>query len=93
MKGTSWTQAAPFKEEKFCRTPSESIGNNYTPEARDLKIKDLYKRKAAPVVRGTCRLRVVNFFYFCIIFLIWGKNYCDMHNILQCMKTKRYHDI
>ena len=53
MKGTSWTQAAPFKEEKYCRTPSESIANNYTPSARDLKIKDLYKRKAAmPPIRG-----------------------------------------
>ena len=55
MKGTSWTQAAPFKEEKFCRTPSESIGNNYTPEARDLKIKELYKRKAPPFIRGMSR--------------------------------------
>lgn len=46
MQGTSWTLAAPYKEEKYCRTPSESIGNNYTPAAKDLKIKDLQKRKA-----------------------------------------------
>ena len=52
MKGTSWTQAAPFKEEKHCRTPSESIGNNYTPEARNLKIRDLYKRRAPATIRG-----------------------------------------
>lgn len=43
MKGTSWTLAAPFKEEKFHRTPSESIANNYTPSASDLKLKDLPK--------------------------------------------------
>ena len=61
MKGTSWTQAAPFKEEKYCRTPSESIGNNYTPEARDLKIKDIYKRKAAPVFhRGIVELSSIS---------------------------------
>ncbi|WAQ96862.1 DYH3-like protein [Mya arenaria] len=43
MKGTSWTLAAPFKEQKFHRTPSESIANNYTPSACDLKMKDLPK--------------------------------------------------
>ncbi|XP_070580768.1 dynein axonemal heavy chain 3-like [Ptychodera flava] len=43
MKGTSWTLAAPFKEQKYHRTPSESIANNYTPTASDLKIKSLPK--------------------------------------------------
>lgn len=43
MKGTSWTLAAPFKEERHHRTPSESIANNYTPSASDLKMKDLPK--------------------------------------------------
>ncbi|KAK3579501.1 hypothetical protein CHS0354_028323 [Potamilus streckersoni] len=43
MKNTSWTLAAPFKEEKYHRTPSESIANNYTPTARNLKLKDLPK--------------------------------------------------
>jgi len=43
MKGTSWTLAAPFKEQKYHRTPSESIANNYTPSASDLKLKDLPK--------------------------------------------------
>ncbi|XP_063446016.1 dynein axonemal heavy chain 3-like isoform X5 [Mytilus trossulus] len=43
MKGTSWTLAAPFKEERYHRTPSESIANNYTPSACDLKMKDLPK--------------------------------------------------
>ncbi|KAK6187847.1 hypothetical protein SNE40_005782 [Patella caerulea] len=49
MKGTSWTLAAPFKEEKYHRTPSESIANNYTPSANSLKLKDLpkvYKSKS-----------------------------------------------
>jgi dynein heavy chain len=45
MKGTSWTIAAPFKETKFHRTPSESIANNYTPSASGLKLKDLPKVK------------------------------------------------
>eukprot|EP00057_Strongylocentrotus_purpuratus_P008145 XP_011662619.1 PREDICTED: uncharacterized protein LOC105437570 [Strongylocentrotus purpuratus] len=41
MQGNSWTLAAPFKEQKFHRTPSESIANNYTPSASHLKIKSL----------------------------------------------------
>ncbi|XP_074647644.1 dynein axonemal heavy chain 3-like [Tubulanus polymorphus] len=47
MKGTSWTLAAPFKEQKYHRTPSESIANNYTPSANDLKLKDISKMKRA----------------------------------------------
>lgn len=44
MKGMSWTRAAPFKEEKFHRTPSESIANNFTPTASNLKIRHLRRR-------------------------------------------------
>ncbi|XP_072168572.1 dynein axonemal heavy chain 3-like [Diadema setosum] len=43
MQGNSWTLAAPFKEQKFHRTPSESIANNYTPSASHLKLKSLPK--------------------------------------------------
>ncbi|RUS89800.1 hypothetical protein EGW08_002412, partial [Elysia chlorotica] len=43
MKSTSWTLAAPFKEQKYDRTPSESIANVYTPSAANLKMKDLPK--------------------------------------------------
>lgn len=43
MKGTSWTLASPFKEQKYHRSPSESIANNYTPTAANLKMKDLPK--------------------------------------------------
>lgn len=43
MKSTSWTLAAPFKEQKYDRTPSESIANVYTPTASNLKLKDLPK--------------------------------------------------
>ena len=54
MKGTSWTLAAPFKEQKYHRTPSESIANNYTPTASDLKLKELPKLKGyKPATRGT----------------------------------------
>ena len=52
MKGTSWTLAAPFKEQKYHRTPSESIANNYTPSASDLKIRELPKLKNRPISRG-----------------------------------------
>ena len=54
MKGTSWTLAAPFKEEKYHRTPSESIANNFTPTASGLKIKNLPKRKSQSSPRGKC---------------------------------------
>lgn len=44
MKPSSWTRAAPFKEERHHRTPSESIANNFTPTASNLKIRNLKKR-------------------------------------------------
>ncbi len=50
MKGTSWTLAAPYKEQKHHRTPSESIANNYTPSASDLKLKDLSKIRPPRIV-------------------------------------------
>ncbi|XP_066465573.1 dynein axonemal heavy chain 3 [Tiliqua scincoides] len=43
MQRASWTLAAPFKEQRYFRSPSDSIANNYTLTARDLKIKDLQK--------------------------------------------------
>ena len=46
MKLSSWTRAAPFKEERHHRSPSESIANNYTPTASNLKLKNLRKRKS-----------------------------------------------
>lgn len=46
MKLSSWTRAAPFKEEKHHRSPSESIGNNFTPAANNLKLKFLRKRRS-----------------------------------------------
>ena len=54
MKGTSWTLAAPFKEQKYHRTPSESIANNYTPSASDLKLKDLPK-----ITRGRTKSKCI----------------------------------
>ncbi|XP_078276213.1 dynein axonemal heavy chain 3-like [Rhinoraja longicauda] len=38
------TQAAPCKEEKFFRNVSDSIGNNYSPAARDVSTSYIYKR-------------------------------------------------
>ncbi|XP_076997717.1 dynein axonemal heavy chain 3 [Tamandua tetradactyla] len=43
MQRTSWTLAAPFKEQHHHRGPSDSIANNYSLLAQDLKLKDLLK--------------------------------------------------
>ncbi|XP_060028831.1 dynein axonemal heavy chain 3 isoform X1 [Erinaceus europaeus] len=43
MQRTSWTLAAPFKEQQHHRGPSDSIGNNYSLKAQNLKLKDLQK--------------------------------------------------
>uniref|UniRef100_A0A8C2VP56 Dynein axonemal heavy chain 3 n=1 Tax=Chinchilla lanigera TaxID=34839 RepID=A0A8C2VP56_CHILA len=43
MQRTSWTLAVPFKEQQHHRGPSDSIANNYSLLARDLKLKDLIK--------------------------------------------------
>ncbi|XP_035261919.1 dynein heavy chain 3, axonemal [Anguilla anguilla] len=45
---TSWTLAVPFKEQRHHRTPSESIGNNYSLQARHLKVQSLQRRQGAP---------------------------------------------
>jgi len=47
MQRASWTLAAPFKEESYYRSPSDSIANNYTLTARDLKLKDVHKFKSS----------------------------------------------
>ncbi|MEE6480199.1 hypothetical protein FKM82_012486 [Ascaphus truei] len=39
----AFTQAAPFKEEKFHRHVSDSIANNYSPAARDFSTNYIYK--------------------------------------------------
>ncbi|XP_062848413.1 dynein axonemal heavy chain 3-like [Trichomycterus rosablanca] len=44
MQNPSWTLAAPFKDERQYRTPSECIGNNYSPRARHLKITQLQRK-------------------------------------------------
>lgn len=36
--------AVPFKEQRHHRTPCESIGNNYSPKAQDLKIDNLSRQ-------------------------------------------------
>eukprot|EP00795_Rhopilema_esculentum_P009610 gene9610-17369_t len=43
MRNSSWTRAVPFKETAYHRTPCESIANNFTPTASDLKIRSLVK--------------------------------------------------
>ncbi|XP_055265604.1 dynein axonemal heavy chain 3 [Moschus berezovskii] len=43
MQRTSWTLAVPFKEQHHHCGPSDSIANNYSLTARDLKLKDLLK--------------------------------------------------
>ncbi|XP_057342987.1 dynein axonemal heavy chain 3 isoform X2 [Manis pentadactyla] len=43
MQCKSWTLAAPFKEQHHHRGPSDSIANNYSLMAQDLKLRDLLK--------------------------------------------------
>ncbi|XP_068952632.1 dynein axonemal heavy chain 3 [Petaurus breviceps papuanus] len=43
MQRTSWTKAVPFKDQIHYRGPSDSIANNYSMMARDLKLRDLLK--------------------------------------------------
>ncbi|XP_074961219.1 dynein axonemal heavy chain 3 [Phalacrocorax aristotelis] len=49
MQQASWTLAAPFKEQSYYRSPSDSIANNYTLTARDLKLKNVHKLKSSSV--------------------------------------------
>ncbi|KAK2157594.1 hypothetical protein LSH36_188g04045 [Paralvinella palmiformis] len=39
----SWTKASPFKEQKHHRNVSDSIANNYSPEARHLNTALIYE--------------------------------------------------
>jgi len=34
----AWTKCAPYKEQRFHRSPSDSIGNCYSPATADLKL-------------------------------------------------------
>ena len=47
LKDASWTLAAPKKEERFHRSPSESIANNFSPAASNLKMRQLTRRKSS----------------------------------------------
>ncbi|NXN32332.1 DYH3 protein, partial [Nycticryphes semicollaris] len=47
MQQASWTLAVPFKEQPYYRSPSDSIANNYTLTARDLKLKNVHKLKSS----------------------------------------------
>ncbi|OXB58806.1 hypothetical protein ASZ78_016004 [Callipepla squamata] len=41
VQDASWTLAAPFKEQRYHRSPSDSIANNYSPAAQDLRLAAL----------------------------------------------------
>ncbi|XP_056662526.1 dynein axonemal heavy chain 3 isoform X4 [Monodelphis domestica] len=43
MQRMSWTRAVPFKDQNYYRGPSDSIANNYSMNARDLRMRDLLK--------------------------------------------------
>lgn len=45
MQSRSWNLAVPYREQRFAHTPSESIANNYTPTASELKLKLLPAKK------------------------------------------------
>ncbi|KAM4697749.1 dynein axonemal heavy chain 3 [Rhinophrynus dorsalis] len=48
MQTTSWTLAAPFKEQRYHRNPSNSIANNYSLAAQDLRLRELPKKMLSP---------------------------------------------
>uniref|UniRef100_S4R6H6 Uncharacterized protein n=1 Tax=Petromyzon marinus TaxID=7757 RepID=S4R6H6_PETMA len=48
MLSASWTQAVPYKEQSYHRTPSESIANNYTPSVSSLRLQALARRYEPP---------------------------------------------
>ncbi|KAL2299010.1 hypothetical protein Nmel_014623 [Mimus melanotis] len=50
MQESSWTSAAPFKEQHHYRSPSDSIANNYSLTARDLKLKNMKKFKSFSMI-------------------------------------------
>ncbi|KAK7493483.1 hypothetical protein BaRGS_00015194 [Batillaria attramentaria] len=41
MNASPFLLGSPYKEMQHCRTPSDSIANNYSPAAINLKIKDI----------------------------------------------------
>ncbi|KAF8565462.1 Dynein heavy chain 3 axonemal [Paragonimus westermani] len=43
MNPFSLTRAAPFKEQKHWRPPSQSIGNNFSPSAADIPLNKLHR--------------------------------------------------
>lgn len=43
MAHPGWTLAIPFKEAKYFRTPSESIGNNFSPNANRLRLQEVQR--------------------------------------------------
>ena len=45
LKKFSWTKAAPYKEERYFRGVSDSIGNNYSPNAMNLSLKTFNSAK------------------------------------------------
>ncbi|KAM6320279.1 dynein axonemal heavy chain 3 [Podargus strigoides] len=51
MQQASWTLAAPFKEQSYYRSPSDSIANNYTLTAHDIKLKNVHKFSFSSMTR------------------------------------------
>ncbi|CAH8611141.1 unnamed protein product [Schistosoma intercalatum] len=43
MNSFTLTKASPFKEQKYWRSPSQSIGNNFSPNAANLSMQSLAK--------------------------------------------------
>ncbi|XP_062444589.1 dynein axonemal heavy chain 3 [Rhea pennata] len=53
MQRVSWTLAVPFKEQRYYRSPSDSIANNYTLTARDLKLKNVHRVESSSVASAS----------------------------------------
>ncbi|XP_032303513.1 dynein heavy chain 3, axonemal isoform X3 [Coturnix japonica] len=51
LQEASWTLAVPYKEQSYHRSPSDSIANNYSPTAQDLKLKNLHRLMSSSAAR------------------------------------------
>ncbi|CAH8294613.1 unnamed protein product, partial [Schistosoma turkestanicum] len=52
MNASTLTKASPFKEQKHCRPPSHSIGNNFSPNAANLSMQNLTKSGEISKIRA-----------------------------------------
>uniref|UniRef100_A0A3B1JRX0 Uncharacterized protein n=1 Tax=Astyanax mexicanus TaxID=7994 RepID=A0A3B1JRX0_ASTMX len=95
MQNTCRTLAVPYKEVWHCRTPSESIANNYSPRAQHLKIPHLQPAAGDPEGPGGAgeedsdrahseRLRGQGLFY---LHTLWSNHVSDLTRFLYYIRN------